>query len=502
VLAKPLVSVEAADVRLAGRALLAGVDFTLREGEQWAIVGANGSGKTSLLRLLRGELWPFPVGRRTYHFVGPPQESPIGARERIALVSPELQDAYARRQWDVAVERVVLGGFTDSVYPQEDATAEQARRVAEVLAELGIARLRGRSMLELSTGERRRVLLARALAPRPRVLLLDEATEGLDAASRATFVAQVSAVARGGTAIVIATHRSDEIFPELNRVAVMEEGRIARVGGRELLDALGTGTSRSPATSGTATLTGTATPTGTPTPTSTPTEASADTVLALDHVSVHLDDGTPVLHDVTWRLGEGESWAIVGPNGAGKTSLLKLVAGELGPMPGGRVFRRGLEARAGRDDVQREVAFVGPDLHARHVNDVPVLDVVVSGVRRSIGIDEPPSRAERATARAALERCGAAHLEGRTVLSISYGELRRVLVARALAAGPRLLVLDEPFAGLDPRARAALEETLEALAAGGVQLLVSAHHEEDLGPMIGHALELRSGRVVRAGPRN
>lgn len=476
---KPLVVIAGAEVRLAGRALLTGVDFTLREGEHWAVVGANGSGKTSLLRLVRGELWPFPAGRRTYHLTDPPRESPIGARERIAFVSPELQDAYARREWNLTVERVVLGGFTDSVFPQEAATAAQAARIGALLDELGLARLRPRLVLELSTGERRRVLLARALAPRPRVLLLDEATEGLDAPARAAFVARVSEVARSGTTVVLATHRADEIIPEVSRVAVMEGGRVVQTGGRELLDRL-TPTNASPA------------------------EAAAtrgEALLRLSQVSVHLDDGTPVLHDVSWELREGESWAIVGANGAGKTSLLKLVAGELRPMPGGTVWRRGLPGNPGRDRIGQAVAFVGPELHARHANDLPVLDVVVSGLRGSIGIDGPPTPAERDLARAALDQVGAAHLEGRTVLAISYGELRRVLVARALVRAPRLLVLDEPFAGLDPPSRVRLAGALDDLAAGGTQLLVSAHHEEDLGPALGSVLALERGRVVRVGRR-
>jgi molybdate transport system ATP-binding protein len=476
----PLIELSAVVVRLAGRTLLSGVDLVLREGDVWAIVGANGSGKTSLLRLLRGELWPFPTGRRTYHFPGPPSESPIGAREQIALVSPELQDAYARRDWDVGVERVVLGGFTDSVWPQEPATGEQSARIAEILDRLGIAHLRGRSMLELSTGERRRVLLARALAPRPRILLLDEATEGLDAASRAAFLAAVSEVAREGTTVVVATHRSDEILPEVTQVAVMEQGRVAQVGGRELLHALA-----SPAS----------TPGSPASPSSTPTS------LLLRDVSVHLDDGTPVLHELDWALRDGESWAVLGANGAGKTSFLRLVAGDLRPMPGGVVERRGLPPNASREEIQQRLAIVGPDLHARHVNDLPVLDVVVSGLRGSIGIDEPPTADEREGAREALAAAGAAALEGRTVHAISYGELRRVLVARALVRRPALLLLDEPFAGLDPRARAVFSVLLEALAGAGVQLLVSAHHDDDLGPALGRVVVLERGRIVRVADR-
>ena len=231
----PIVELEEVGVRLGERALLSSVTLTLREGECWALLGANGSGKTTLLRTLRGEQW-ITSGRRRF-FLGPdpgqPDESPIGARERIGLVSPELQQAYVRRDWDLTAEAVVRSGFTDEVWPPEAATPAQAARVGEVLAELSAAGLAGRSILELSSGEARRVLLARALVNRPRLLLLDEPCHGLDAPARAAFLALVTRVARGGTPVVLATHRHDELIPEITRVAVLHGGRVLAQGGRE-----------------------------------------------------------------------------------------------------------------------------------------------------------------------------------------------------------------------------------------------------------------------------
>jgi molybdate transport system ATP-binding protein len=481
------------DVQLGGRAVLSGLRLALREGESWALLGANGSGKSTLLRLLRGEIWPVHGrGHRVFHLAGAPEESPIGVRARIGLVSPELQQEYVRRDWALPAEAVVRSGFTDSVYPPEPATAAQAARIEEVLAELGAAELARRSILELSSGEARRVLLARALVGRPGLLFLDEPCHGLDAAARAGFLALVSAVARAGTPIVLATHRRDELVPEITRVAVLHGGRILAQGERDEV------LRRHRAT---ATATPTATATATPTPISTPMASPATTLVSISHADVNVE-GRPALRELSWTVRQGESWAVVGPNGAGKSTLLRLVVGDEQAMPGGRVARLDLGERACVWEVKARIGFVSPDLQARHRADVLAEEVVASGFTASIGMDAAPTAAEGAAAAAAMRRLRVGHLTGRRIHTLSFGELRRLLLARALVARPELLVLDEPCDGLDPESRAALLEDVEHLARAGTPLVLVTHHEEDLVPAIDHVLELAAGRTVYQGPRS
>ncbi len=483
----PLVELEDVEVRLGGRTVLSGLSLALRRNESWGLLGANGSGKSTLLRVLRGELWPHHQGggRRTFHLGGSPEESPIGVRERIGLVSPELQQEYVRRDWDLPVEAAVRSGFTDSVWPPSAATPSEAARIAEVLSEVGAGHLAARSVLSLSSGEARKVLLARALAGRPRLLFLDEPCHGLDAPSRASFLTLVSGVARGGTPVVLATHRMDELVPEITRVAVLHAGRILAQGGRdEVLRRHG----------------GHRTPTSTPTATSTATATATATLVHISHADVNVG-GQSVLRDLSWTVRAGESWAVVGPNGSGKSTLLRLLVGDEQAMPGGRVARLTLGERASVWDVKARVGIVSPELQARHRADVLAEDVVASGFTASIGVDAPPSPAERAVVARCLARLGVAHLAGRRIHQLSFGELRKVLLARALVRDPELLVLDEPCDGLDPESRAALLADIEALARAGTPLVLVTHHAEDLVPAIGHVLELAGGRAVYQGPR-
>jgi molybdate transport system ATP-binding protein len=213
-------------------------------------------------------------------------------------------------------------------------------------------------------------------------------------------------------------------------------------------------------------------------------------------------EGRPALRDLSWTVRTGESWAVVGPNGAGKSTLLRLVVGDEQAMPGGKVSRLDLGERASVWEVKARVGYVSPDLQARHRGDVLAEEVVASGFTASVGLDAPPTEPQRAAVGRALARLRVAHLAGRRIHALSFGELRRLLLARALVADPELLVLDEPCDGLDPESRAALLEDVEGLARAGTPLILVTHHEEDLVPAIDHVLELAAGRAVYQGLRS
>jgi molybdate transport system ATP-binding protein len=495
----PLVTLDAVDVHLWGADILRGVSLRILPGESWALVGGNGAGKSTLLRVIRGDEQPTPAtrGRRLYRLGGPASPSPIGARERIALVSPEQQEAYLRRDWDMRAESAVRTGFGGEVWLAADLPPARERRVDEVCALLGIERLRHRSVLSLSTGELRRVLLARALVSRPRLLLLDEPCDGLDAGARRAFLRTLSRLAHLGPPLVLATHRYDEILPAIARVALLEGGRIVDQGTRRevlrrILPPVATAT-RTPTATRTATRTSTAKGSrGLP--------RRAEAILRIESADVRLD-GREVLHGVDWTVRRGEHWAVLGHNGAGKSTLLRLAVGDEQAMPGGVVARLGLGERASVWEVKARVGLVTPELQARFRADILAEEVVLSGFTSSTGIDFDPTPAQRRRAAAAMRQTGAARLAGRRIHSLSYGEMRRLLLARALVRRPEVLVLDEPMNGLDPHGRAWLGQALSRLAHRGATLILSTHHRGELPAAVTHELELREGRVAYRGRR-
>jgi ABC-type molybdenum transport system ATPase subunit/photorepair protein PhrA len=125
--------------------------------------------------------------------------------------------------------------------------------------------------------------------------------------------------------------------------------------------------------------------------------------------------------------------------------------------------------------------------------------VALSGFGGSIGLGEDPTPAQRESARAWLRALGAAHLADRSIQAVSYGELRRLLLARAMVTDPDVLLLDEPFSGLEPRSRAEAMDLVDRICRSGRSVVLVTHHDDEVLPSIAFELRLRDGRVERAG---
>jgi len=210
---------------------------------------------------------------------------------------------------------------------------------------------------------------------------------------------------------------------------------------------------------------------------------------------------TVILDDITWRVEPGQHWVILGANGSGKTSLLSALTGYVTPTAGDISV---LGRRYGRHDwreLRRHIGLVSSSIRQLMADDEPALETVVSGRYAMIDLWGRPTRRDRAVARRLLDRVECGHVADRSWRVLSQGERQRVLIARALMARPRLLILDEPCAGLDPAAR---EHFLQFLVRLGRRrdaptLAFVTHHVEEIMPVISHVLVLKSGRALAAG---
>jgi molybdate transport system ATP-binding protein len=466
-------------VRRGSRWALRDIAFELRAGQRWLLTGGNGAGKTLFMKLLRGDVWPTPQGResRTYDVDGELHAQPLLARERIGYLGPESQDKFERYEWNLRVIDVVGTGYSSSDLPLQRCTRAQLAGARRALRDVRLAGLAERRFLTLSNGQRRRVLLARLLVGDPDVLLLDEVLNGLDARSSKALLAALRRIASPRRAWMLSSHRAGDTPRDVTHVARIERGRLVAAG--PVATARRKARRAEPTSDHEERRRASSLP-----------RASAESLLRLRHVSVYRDY-RPVIRDLDWTLRRGEHWAITGENGAGKSTLIALLYGDLQPADGGAIERAGLARGESVERWKRRVGLISPELQATYAAaPCSLLELIVSGRHSSIGLNRPASRRERADAVRIARAFGLARLLARGLRELSYGQLRMGLYARAFVSRRELLLLDEPFDGLDSAWRSAIERRLEAAVRAGTQLVVATHHRDDLPPYVSRTLEL------------
>ena len=216
-----------------GRPVLDGLTLTIRDGEHTAIVGPNGAGKSVLCGLLTHHERAVPPTNGA-----PPPVRVFGEhtwnvselRSQLGIVSSDLHHRFVKGNSEgrITGEAAVVSAFLSShgILRYGVITEDMRRRAAVALASAGASHLASRTLDQMSSGEARRVLLARVLVTEPRALVLDEPTTGLDLAARHDFMERVRAVIQRGTTIILITHHIEEIVPEIHRVILVRDGRV------------------------------------------------------------------------------------------------------------------------------------------------------------------------------------------------------------------------------------------------------------------------------------
>jgi len=422
----------------AEQAAIADVDLDLSGAELVAVVGPNGAGKSTLARVLAGRE---PTGG----IVTRPGPAGLGEVGGTAVIGqrPEMQVLGMRVADDLS------WGAIDLTDGQIDA----------LLRRVGLTGLADAETGSLSGGQLQRLAVAAALARDPRLLISDESTAMIDRAGRADIVALYREAVTDGAEVVHITHDPAEIA-DADRVIDLHP--VAGV------------TDRGHSNSSVA-------------PDSPLRMLGAPIVV--DRVDYAHDAGTPwhhdALHDVSLAIEPGEMVLITGENGAGKSTLARLIAGLDRPVSG-RVVIDGRSAENGR-----RAALFGLQ-HAR-------LGLLRHRVRDDIrhAADVPPHRADAVLAELGLDP----DIFGdKRIDELSVGQQRRVMLAGLLACKPRVLVLDEPLAGLDAASRVAMMRALRRVKASGLTTVIVSHDLDELATLADRSITLADGRIVDQPP--
>ena len=224
--------------------------------------------------------------------------------------------------------------------------------------------------------------------------------------------------------------------------------------------------------------------------------------ISLSNVSLYRD-GRPLLKEINWRVTDKEHWAVVGANGCGKTLLLKLISGYLWPSDGSVEVLGYRFGEADLRELRRAIGWVSLAIQLELLRPIPAIDVVLSGYFSSIGFYEPVSDELRIKAEELMADLGLLEFRQRPFNSLSYGEQKRTLIARALINEPEILILDEPCTGLDLAVREQFLSTLRGLAQrpDGPNIILVTHHVEEIIPEISNCLLMKEGSVLNQGSK-
>jgi iron complex transport system ATP-binding protein len=230
---------------------------------------------------------------------------------------------------------------------------------------------------------------------------------------------------------------------------------------------------------------------------------SIQPILEISDLRIQRGD-TTILDDISWRVERGEHWAMIGANGSGKTSLLSALTGYLVPTAGEISLLGKTYGQSDWRELRKQIGLVSSSIRQMMTDNEPALETVVSGKFAMIDFWGRVSRTDRARALKLLRQIECTHLAARPWRVLSQGERQRVLIGRALMAKPRVLILDEPCAGLDPAAREHFLQFIQRLGAqkNSPTLVLVTHHVEEIMPVFSHVLILKAGNVLAAGEKS
>lgn len=230
-------------------------------------------------------------------------------------------------------------------------------------------------------------------------------------------------------------------------------------------------------------------------------EDSSSTLFEL-HDAVVMRSGKPILTVGSFSLSKGEHLAVLGPNGSGKSTFVKLMTREIFPLHrDDPPVLFGGKSRIMLSEVKKTLGIISSTMQDQIAVHLPAQEVVAGGLFGTLGMPQGAEMSEdiRSRAFAALESVGIADLAMRDIMTLSTGQARRVLVARALVHDPAVLVFDEPCTGLDPEGMYYVRRSMRMLAQAGKTVVLVTHYPEDIIPEIDRLVLIRQGRVLAEG---
>lgn len=442
-----------------------------------AFVGANGSGKTSLAKAFSREL------------IVTSGSASIDVNDDIARISFEkqqklIEDDYITRSRGTATEKEQYG-----ITPRDLLYVDNhfSNNVDYLCEKLDLTKLLDRPYYVLSSGEGRKVLIAQAILENKNILIMDAPFDGLDSQTRVELMNLFYSIYESNKLLILIVNRYDEIPLFADFIGVISDCELVKYGARNKiladLEFMQLKTNED--------LNNVSIP---KIPSDSVIQIIDGPLVEMEDVVVRYQDHIVIDH-LSMTIEKGQHWQISGPNGAGKSTLLSLITGDHPQGYSNKLKLFGKQRGSGETiwDIKKNIGYVSPSFHLSYRVSCSVLNVILSGYFDSIGLYEKPGDEKIMLAKEWLKILGLETVANIPFSSLSFGQQRLLLIARALVKHPPLLILDEPLQGLDSISRLLVKKFVEYLMKeNSTQVLFVSHHVEDAPNGITNRLEFVS----------
>ncbi len=463
------------------------LNLEINRSEQVAIVGPNGSGKSIVASIISGAI-PLKGEGVKYNF-GEGRQKRIS--ENIAHLA--FRDSYgvADREYYHQQRWNSFDREGQPIVSEKIPQCENHELKESIFKLFEIDSMLSKEMILLSSGELRKFQLTRALLKDPQIIILEDPFIGLDASTRSSLSALLEQLTRvTSLQVILILSKADDLPPFITHVIPMAEGACGTKVEANIFNT--TLKQQRPAE----VLSAQRREEIINLPQKESTHNSEE-VINLNKVTIRYDEHT-ILHELSWQIMRGQRWALSGDNGAGKSTLLSLIFADIPQGYGCDIRRFERKQGAGESiwDIKRNIGYVSPEIHRAYCEPIPTIEIVASGLHDTVGLYRKMRDEDREVCLFWMKLFGIERLHNRNFTTISSGEQRLVLLARAFVKDPELLILDEPLHGLDLRNRQLVLDIVDSFCLRENKTLIYvSHYKEDLPISITNSLHITKSRA-------
>ncbi|BAX78831.1 ATP-binding cassette domain-containing protein [Labilibaculum antarcticum] len=494
---KTVISFTNAYVQYLNQILLENISLTVKSGEQWAVIGESGSGKSALLKTIAGK-FHISKGEFTHPFLDEKAKKKKQVlftwKNLISQVSPKhnftnLSNTtifYYQQRFNSSdsEDTLTVEQFLSQI---ESSTSAITWTLNKVMNRLHLQELKDKHLIKLSNGETKRLLIAKALLKNPSLILLDNPLTGLDIDTRKDINNLITEISESGISIIMATS-PNEIPEAITHIAVLEDGKIAKIlpryefkpenlhfsaiseiDSQELKKLLAS--SR---------------------------QENFENIVKMKNVVIKYGENT-ILDHVNWTIKQGERWALLGHNGAGKSTLLSLVNGDNPQAYANNISLFDVKRGSGESiwDIKKKIGFVSPEFFQYFPNGNSCLQVIESGFYDTLGLFRKSNPGKVEIAKRWMELLEIENSATKLFKNVSASTQRLCLLARALVKNPPLLIFDEPTQGLDSHQQNNFKYIIEKICEhSNVSLIYVSHYYHDIPKSVQNILKLEKGKQI------